>query len=106
MTVSTSPDYGVNVFNIKVVRLALNEDQIKELALNSNPAKVKDTRYAEYFEKFGTESWELDALEPSIILTLIKNAIDNIRDDKMWKASLSKQERDREILRDLRAQMK
>ena len=50
-------------------------------------------------------SWELDALEPSVIAELISSNVDSWRDDERWSASLdrARKERDKmyEIARDL-----
>jgi len=51
----------------EVWRLALNMPQIEELKPPPNPAKTTDSRSSDYIAKFGTSSWELDALEPSYI---------------------------------------
>ena len=41
-----------------------------------NPAKLSDSRSASYVETYGYESWELDALEPTVLGQLIQDAID------------------------------
>jgi hypothetical protein len=48
-------------------RLALNMDQVEEHNPPLNPAKVTDTRAQAYIATYGTESWELDALDPIIL---------------------------------------
>ncbi|SBW15298.1 hypothetical protein BR10RB9215_C12149 [Brucella sp. 10RB9215] len=61
--------------NVQVVRLALNMDQIEEFNPPPNPAKETDSRAAGYIEEYGDSSWELDALEPTVIDRLIEDAI-------------------------------
>ncbi len=56
-------------------RLGLNMDQIEDLKPPENPAKLKDTRAKEYIKEFGRSSWELDALTPNYLETLLENAI-------------------------------
>lgn len=56
-------------------RIALNEDQIDEFKPPPNPAKATDSRYQEYREKHGEESWELDSLDPKILDSLIRQII-------------------------------
>jgi hypothetical protein len=34
---------------------------------------------------YGTESWELDALEPAVIVDLIKEKVLNHRDEGLWE---------------------
>lgn len=57
---------------IEVERLALNMDQIDELNPPENPAKMTDSRAKDYVEKFGQSSWELDAVKPDALATLVR----------------------------------
>lgn len=67
-------------------RIALNMDQIDELKPPPNPAKVTDSRYANYVKKFGTSSWELDALNPRHLQQLVfENIKDYITDKDMFE---------------------
>lgn len=59
----------------KVKRIALTMNQIDELSPPPNPAKLTDTRARDYIEKYGSSSWELDALEPSYIENIIDETI-------------------------------
>jgi hypothetical protein len=72
-------DYGCEVH-----RLALNMDQIKKYNPPPNPAKMTDSRFGSYVERFGKSSWELDALEPKVIVDLIGANIALYRDDDLW----------------------
>jgi len=45
-------------------RVALNMDQIEILKPPPNPAKMTDSRVGDYINKYGPESWELDAVDP------------------------------------------
>ena len=67
-------------------RIALNYDQISQYNPPPNPAKTTDSRFADYQQKFGRRSWELDALEPSILVALIQEAIEVGIDDDQWDA--------------------
>lgn len=69
---------------LKFTRMALNMNQIEEYDPPPNPAKVTDCRYEAYVQKYGEESWELDALEPKVFRQLIEDELDDIRDDKVW----------------------
>jgi len=68
----------------RVVRIALNIDQINEYNPPPNPAKTDDPRFQEYIEQYGASSWELDALEPAVIDALIRSHIVLHRDDELW----------------------
>lgn len=73
---------------ITVQRLALNMPQIEQYNPPPNPAKMTDSRFAAYADEYGDESWELDALEPSILQGLISDAVDRVRDPVQWDTML------------------
>lgn len=88
---------GKKIF--KVVRLALNMDQIKEYNPPPNPAKKVDPRFKDYQEKYGDESWELDALEPKVIAELIKTGVNQLVDKDKWRDNELRVIEDRELLK-------
>lgn len=65
-------------------RIALTMDQIDEHAPPPNPAKTTDSRFAEYRRNFGDESWELDALEPRMLVKLVTGHVEHYRDLDRW----------------------
>jgi len=67
-----------------VERIALNYDQIEQYNPPPNPAKITDPRAKKYIEEFGASSWELDALEPSVMDDLVQSKIDEYRDMDLW----------------------
>lgn len=80
---------------LAVRRIALNMDQVEQYSPPPNPAKLTDSRAESYIERFGDESWELDALDPPVLEQLItSNAIVD-RDDEKWEAAVAKEERNR-----------
>jgi hypothetical protein len=72
-------------------RIALVYDQIEQYNPPPNPAKTTDARYQSYAERFGEESWELDALEPRVIVDLIRQAVQARIDDDAWQEALGQQ---------------
>lgn len=68
-----------------VDRLALNMDQVDEYNPPPNPAKLTDSRCAGYMDKYGNESWELDALEPSVMTELIRENVLKYKDEEVWE---------------------
>lgn len=70
--------------DIEVRRLALNIDQVQKYNPPPNPAKESDARFAKYDEEFGSESWELDALNPTILGDLVRAEVDTIREPDLW----------------------
>lgn len=73
-------------FEVEIERLALNMDQIEELRPPENPAKSTDSRYTEYRRKFGSSSWELDALQPQYLNDLVENGLEPWIDPEAWEA--------------------
>jgi hypothetical protein len=65
----------------------------------AQPAKDTDSRYAEYVKRYGTtDSWELDALDPVIIVNLIRNALMGYIDAQAWNAAMTEEEASRAVL--------
>jgi hypothetical protein len=86
-------DYSHLEFEVK--RLALNMDQVQDYNPPPNPAKLDDSRAAAYIDEFGEESWELDALEPSILASLVTEAVEEKRDQELWEAAEERMEAER-----------
>lgn len=82
----------------EVKRLALNWDQINLYNPPPNPAKLTDSRAQGYIAKHGDDSWELDALEPSVIAELIRNAVEDVRDEDLYQEMWEEERRHRELL--------
>lgn len=70
--------------DVTLKRIALNMPQIEERKPPPNPAKVTDSRFAEYARKFGRESWELDALPPQYLVQLVEGEITKCIDPDVW----------------------
>jgi hypothetical protein len=80
-------------------RIALNMDQVEEYNPPPNPAKMSDSRAEGYVEQYGMESWELDALPPDALVTLMNEHIDGEVDPDVYAQRERWQEEDRERLR-------
>lgn len=85
-------------FEVLVVRLALNMEQVIELDPPPNPAKLKDSRAGAYVREFGYDSWELDALEPDYIVDLVEEAVTGKVDGGAAKKALERQAEGRDLL--------
>lgn len=70
--------------HFELVRIALNMDQVLKYNPPSDPAKLTDSRAKAYIAKHGSESWELDALEPQVIVDLISDTLDDLIDPDAW----------------------
>lgn len=86
-------------YRVTVKRLALNWGQIEQYNPPPNPAKETDSRAAGYIEKYGHSSWELDALNPTIINDLLVSAINAVRDPVTWESDLAAETAQRRKLR-------
>ena len=84
--------------SLVVERIALNMDQVKQYNPPPNPAKLTDSRATGYIERFGRSSWELDALEPTVLVGLIQDAVFAHRDVDVWDTSTKKEEGERVVL--------
>jgi hypothetical protein len=85
---------------MEVHRLALNMDQVEQYNPPPNPAKMTDSRAEDYVAKFGEESWELDALEPKVIVALVKKHIFLLMDHGQFKKDTLIQDEGRNQLKD------
>lgn len=89
--------------DVEVRRLALNMDQVEQYNPPRNPAKVADSRAAEYIAEHGRSSWELDALDPATIDRLVDSAIRDYVDVDQWNEDLAEEAELRKPLADLSA---
>ena len=88
-----------------VERAALNMDQIQQYNPPPNPAKVTDSRAEGYIRKFGNESWELDALEPSVLARLVEEIVDRYRDEDLYAAAIERQDEARDKISNVAARL-
>lgn len=82
---------------VHVNRVGLNMDQVDAYNPPPNPTKITDSRSDDYIKKFGNTSWELDALEPSVIEGLITSEVKALIDFSTW----GEVRRDEEVSRSL-----
>lgn len=84
--------------DVHVKRVALTMEQINMYKPPPNPAKISDSRASKYIEEYGDESWELDALEPRVITTLIQNEVTAYRDDALYQEICARELKGKEEL--------
>jgi hypothetical protein len=83
---------------VEVRRLALNMPQIEQYNPPPNPAKESDSRFNAYRDEHGDESWELDALDPKVLNTLVREAVLGVIDVKAWDKAIRKENKARVAL--------
>lgn len=85
---------------MSVDRIALTMHQIEEVNPPPNPAKQTDARFADYRRKYGSESWELDALEPAYLVKLVDRKISALIEQEPWRERAEEIESVRDRLQD------
>lgn len=83
---------------LTVKRIALTRDQINQYNPPPNPAKLTDARAQGYIAAHGTQSWELDALDPTVLDALVRDHVELHLDRPKFDAAYAKQEADRALL--------
>lgn len=56
---------------VEVIKVALTMKQVRQYNPPPNPAKITDSRAKAYIEQHGNKSWEVDALPPRVLGSLI-----------------------------------
>lgn len=83
---------------VEVHRVALTMDQIEQYQPPPNPAKETDIRFKNYQKQFGNESWELDALNPRTLASLVRKGVESVLDFESWANCMQREENAREEL--------
>lgn len=87
--------------NFEVIPIALNKSQVEQYDLPPNPAKTTDPRSKEFIATHGNESWEVDALNPSILNNLLENSIKSFIDIELYNDILVREEEDKVRLKEV-----
>lgn len=83
-----------------VVQLALNMEQIKKYNPPPNPAKMTDPRAKWYIKQFGNKSWELDALEPKVLIRIAEDGILEFLDLDKYNAWIERENKEKQALKE------
>ena len=86
---------------VKLRRIALSMDQIHEYNPPPNPTKLTDSRAKSYIAEHGDSSWELDALNPTVIRDLIKETVGEYRNELLYESFVMKENKERALLSDI-----
>ena len=87
-----------NISKMIFRRVALMPLQARELNLLPFPVKATDTRHRKYVEKYGDTCWEVDALTPEQIESLISDEIEQLVIPEYREHVLALENADREML--------
>lgn len=84
-------------------RIALNMDQIEQYNPPPNPTKITDSRADGYIAEFGYESWELDALSPAVMASLIRSNVEEFCDLNLFRAAKRREDEAKQVLENVSA---
>jgi len=84
-----------------VQRIALTRQQVEAYSLPPQPAKKTDTMASGWIETEGDVAWELDALEPNVLLSLIEDAVVKHLDKEALQLRNELLQKNRESVREL-----
>lgn len=80
------------VGQLDVIKVGLTMQQIRQYNPPPNPAKITDPRAKKYIQLYGNSSWEVDALPPEVLNTLIDQEILNYVDQEALDEVLGQEE--------------
>lgn len=83
----------------QVKHIGLTKDQIKKFNLPPNPAKITDPRANDYIKKHGKISWEVDALPPAELVSIVEANIRATIDMEQFEEMLKQEQRDIKTLK-------
>jgi hypothetical protein len=83
----------------RIVPLALNMKQIEKYNPPPNPAKMTDPRAKWYIEEYGRKSWELDALEPNVLMSIAVIGVKRFLNEIKYNYWITREEREKEALK-------
>ncbi len=85
--------------DVTVKKIALTMEQVNQYNPPPNPAKRSDSRANGYIARHGDSSWEVDALPPDVLQTLIRTAIESRLDPDKMQVIKDHEEEDKRRLR-------
>lgn len=97
-----SYSYYEFTFPFEIIPIALTKDQIDKYTPPPNPAKITDPRAKDFISKYGSTSWEVDALPPNILHELLENSIKEYINIDKYDDILSKEFKDKLKLKSLK----
>lgn len=84
----------------KMEAIALTYKQVQKYNPPPNPAKITDPRAGSYISKYGRNSWEVDALDPEVMMDLVNQSIEKYCNVDLLDNIKEEEEELKESLRD------
>lgn len=90
--------FGVS---LQVERVALTKEQIDKHELPPQPAKKTDARYQDFVKEHGNKAVELDALEPDLLKSYVRDKIGEYFDQDYYQEEVkTKEEEEKEYIKE------
>ena len=86
-------DYELTDEVFLVKHIGLTMPQINQHELPENPTKVSDPRAKKYVEEFGKTCWEVDALKPPVLSSIVESNIEKLMDMAKFQKMLKLEEK-------------
>lgn len=87
--------------HITLKRIALTAEQTGPLPSFSVETKSRDTRYKWFKQTFGDRCWELDAMDPRQLRSLVETEINALIDRDLWDRQEAKEAREKKSIETL-----
>jgi hypothetical protein len=89
-------EYGGD--HIRLRRIALTADQTRPLRSFSLESKTRDTRYKWFKQNYGDQCWELDAMDPNQLRSIVETEINALIDRELWERQEVHEEREKKSI--------
>jgi len=89
-----------------VEKVALTKEQVEKFKLPPQPAKKKDPRYEKFSKEYGEYAVELDALKPSLLREIVRDAILKYLDVDAFLKDQETEKKEKEKLRKIAEDIK
>lgn len=83
---------------VRVKKVALTMSQVQQYNPPPNPAKMSDSRAANYVAEHGAQSWEVDALPPNVLQQIIQDEFLGLINVSRMDAVKNREEREKVLL--------
>jgi len=84
---------------LRVKHVALTREQVEEIKPPPNPAKITDPRAKWYIAEHGPQSWELDALKPSSLESIVRKQVEYYVNLDIFQGMIEKEKEDKNRMR-------
>lgn len=102
---SMRDDFGID--SITPIKVALTRRQVNDMQLPPGlKAKAKSSRRNRFVERFGDDVFELEAVPPAQLQTILRVAIDSVLDVEQFNAEVDAEKRDAANLDEMRQRMR